>query len=320
VDQPANLPGIWTCILVRRLLRSCGMRSLLLLSLLLAVPAACTQSLAPDMTGTGGAPSATGGGAGGNGPGTGGFSGLGGSIGPEACNTLVAEYQSALTVAQTCQVGVNGQCQQLVSEGLSGCHCSTYVTDSSVLSMIEEAWAGGGCVVPMTACVSGCPAALNTTCVAADGGSVGFCSYVPGTGGSSGTGATGGSGGSGAAGGATGAGGSAVDGGLSGCDTLAAEYAAVLSGAKSCTAGAADQCGKEVPSSLSPCSSGCAELVNDNSVLDSLQQQWEAAGCANVEVLCPLIACAPPVGATCVASDAGGSVCSTSYGSILLDK
>ena len=296
------------------------MRSLLLLSLLLAVLAACTQSLTPDMTGTGGGPSATGGGAGGNGPGTGGFSGLGGSIGPAACNTLVAEYQSALTAAETCQVGVDGQCQQIVTEGLSGCPCSIYVTDSSVLSMIGEAWQGAGCLEPTLGCASDCPAAINTTCVPADGGSVGFCSYVPGSGGSSGTGATGGTGGSGATGGSTGAGGSAVDGGLSSCGTLAAEYAAVLSGAKSCTAGAAGQCGKEVPSSLSPCSSGCAELVNDSSVLDALQQQWEAAGCADVEVLCPLIACAPPTGATCVPSDAGGSICSTSYGSILLDK
>jgi hypothetical protein len=297
------------------------MRSLLLLSLLLAVPTACNQSLTPDRTGTGGARTGTGGGDGGgdggSGPATG---GRGGSIGPSACNTLVAEYQSALTTAETCQVGVSGQCQQIVSGApLGGCSCPTYVTDTTVLSAIDEAWVAGGCAVPTTACVSGCPAALNTTCVSADGGSVGFCSYVAGTGGTSGTGATGGSGG-GAAGGATGAGGSALDGGLSSCGTLASEYAAVLVGAKSCTAGADGQCGKQVPSSLSPCASGCAELVTDSSVLDTIQQRWEAAGCANVEVLCPLIACAPPTGAACVASDAGGSVCSTSYGSILLSN
>jgi hypothetical protein len=283
-----------------------SMRSLLLLSLLLAVPTACNQSLTPDMTGTGGAGTGTGGGDGGSGPGTG---GLGGSIGPVACNTLVAEYQSALTAAETCQVGVSGQCQQIVAGApLGGCSCPTYVTDTSALSVIEEAWVGGGCAVPTTSCKISCPAALNTTCVPADGGSVGFCSYVPGTGGSSGNDGTGGSGG------ATGTGGSAVDGGPSGCSTLASEYAAVLIGARSCTAGAAGQCGKEVPSSLSPCATGCAELVTDSSVLDSIQQKWEAAGCADVATICPLIACAPPTSAACLPSDAGGSVCSTGYG------
>src|SRR5580692_8595379 len=149
LSQRADRPRIWTCVLVRRLLRWCSMRSLLLFSLLLAVPTACNQSLTPDMTGSGGAPSATGGGAGGTSPGTGGISpgtgGLGGSITPAACNVLVAEYQSALTAAETCQVGVSGQCQQIAAEALSGCPCSTYVTDSSALYTIEEAWQTAGC-------------------------------------------------------------------------------------------------------------------------------------------------------------------------------
>ena len=316
-NQPADLPRIWACILVRRLLRWCGMRSLLLFSLLLALPTACNQSLTPpNMTGTGGTGTGTGGGDGGSGPGTG---GLGGSIGPSACDALVAEYQSGLTAAETCQVGASGQCQQIAAAALSDCYCQTYVTDSSALSAIEEAWQAAGCVEPMTACVSGCPVALNNTCVPIDGGSVGFCSYVPGTGGTSGNDGYGGNGG-GATGGTTGVGGSSEDGGLSSCGTLASAYAAVLAGARSCTAGAAGQCGKEVPSSLSPCASGCAELVTDSSVLDAIQQEWEAAGCADVATLCPLIACAPPVSAACVATDAGGSVCSTSYGSILLAK
>src|SRR5450755_3323327 len=101
----------------------CGMRSLLLLSILLAVPTACNQSLTPDMTGTGGTGTGTGGGDGGTGPGTG---GLGGSIGPASCNTLVAEYQSALTTAETCQVGASSQCQQIVTGApLGGCSCPT---------------------------------------------------------------------------------------------------------------------------------------------------------------------------------------------------
>ena len=134
---------------------------------------------------------------GGTGPGTGGFSGLGGSkvsagARPAACNALIAEYQSALTAAETCQVGASGQCQQIATGALSGCSCQTYVTDSSALSVIEEDWQAAGCAETTTACVSGCPAALNTTCVPTDGGSVGFCSYVPGTGGTSGNDGTGG--------------------------------------------------------------------------------------------------------------------------------
>ena len=277
------------------------MRSLLLLSILVAVmTAACNQSLTPTMTGTGGTGTATGG----TSTGTG---GLGGSNVSAACNALVAEYQSAFTAAETCQVGASGQCQQSVPGSLSGCSCPTLVTDTSALSTIREAWDAAGCVVPTGPCRISCPAALNNTCVSTDGGSAGFCSYVPGTGGISG------SGGDGATGGTTGSGGSPVDGGLSACGTLAAEYAAVLVGARSCTAGAASQCGQQVPSSLSPCSTGCTEFVTDSSVLDAIQQKWTAAGCADALVLCPLIACAPAVSAACVPSDAGGSVCSTSF-------
>jgi hypothetical protein len=198
---------------------------------------------------------------------------------------------------------------------LSGCGCPTYVTDSSALSMIVDAWRAAGCVVPGPACEILCPAALNSTCVATDGGSAGFCSYVPGTGGTTGAGGSGATGGtSGATGGTTGSGGSAVDGGLSTCATLASEYAAVLTGAKSCTPGATGQCGQAVPSFLSSCDLGCTELVTDSSILDSIRQEWSAAGCANVSLVCPLIACAPASSASCVPSDAGGSVCSTSYG------
>ena len=279
------------------------MRSLLLFSTLLAAAAACSQSLTPDMTGTGGGgPGA--GGTGATGPETG---GSGGSA--SLCNALVAEYQSAVTAAETCQVGASGQCQQLVTATLTGCSCPTYVTDSSALSTIEDAWSAAGCVVPGPACNIFCPAALNTTCVATGGGSTGFCSYVPGTGGTSGAGGSGGTGGT------TGAGGSTVDGGLSDCGTLASEYAAVLIGARTCTAGATGQCGKQVPASLSPCTSGCTQFVTDSSVLDTIRTRWDAAGCANVKVLCPAIACAPSTGAACVASDAGGAVCSTIYGS-----
>ena len=289
------------------------MRSLLLLSTLLAAATACTQSLTHDMTGTGGA--ATGGGAGGTGAG-----GSGGSNVSQLCETLVAEYQSAISAAETCQVGASGQCQQLVTRSLTGCSCSTYVTDSSALSTIEDAWQAAGCVAPEPPCKIFCPAALNTTCVPTDGGSVGFCSYAPGTGGTSGSGGSGATGGSsGATGGTTGSGGSAVDGGLINCSLLASEYEAVLIGARSCTAGVAGQCAEQVPSSLSPCGSGCTEFVTDGSILDGIRQKWQSAGCGDVLVACPATICAPASGASCVASDAGDSVCTTSYGTLAAD-
>ena len=88
-----------------------GMRSSLMLSILVAAAlGACGQSLTTDKTGTGGSGTATGGATGGSGPGAG---GSGGSV-VAVCNTLTAEYQSALTAAESCQVGASGQCQQIV--------------------------------------------------------------------------------------------------------------------------------------------------------------------------------------------------------------
>ncbi len=298
------------------------MRTPLLLSILLAVAVACSQSLTPDKTGTGGRETGEGGGDGGSGPGIGGMggtvSGTGGVV-PAICDTLTAEYRSAVVAAQACQVGASGQCQQIVSGNLTGCSCPTYVTDGAALSAIEDAWQADGCAMPTAPCRILCPAALNTTCVATDGGTSGVCSYVFGTGGTTGAGGDGapGTGGTPGTGGITGAGGAAVDGGLADCSTLVSEYAAVLIGARSCTAGAAGQCGQAVPSALSPCNGGCTELVTDSSVLDTIQRRWEMAGCGNVDVACPLIACAPAVSAACVPSDAGGSVCATSYGTFI---
>jgi hypothetical protein len=284
-----------------------GMRSPLLLSILLAATAvACTQSLTPTMAGTGG----TGGDTGATtGLGSGGF---GGKV-SAACAAFTAEYQSAFVAAESCRVGASGQCQQSVPSALSGCSCPTYVTDSSALSMIRKSWDQVGCPVQTATCEIFCPIAVNTTCVPSDGGSAGFCSYVPGTGGISG------SDGGGAVGGTSGSGGSPVDGGLSDCDTLASEYAAVLVGARTCTAGAASQCGQQVPTYLSACSSNCTEFVTDSSVLNAIRDDWKTAGCANVPVVCPLFACAPAASATCVPNDAGGSVCSTRYGTFASD-
>jgi hypothetical protein len=280
------------------------MRTSLLIPILLAVATgACSQSLTPDMTGTGGA----GTGAGGKvGPPNSGSGGSGGSN-QDICNTLSAEYQSALTTAVSCQVGASGQCQQIVRGNVSGCACPTYVTDGSALATIQTAWLTANCETLTLPCAIDCSAPVNnTTCVSTFGGSAGVCSYAPGTGGTSGAG------GGGAAGGTSGAGGSAVDGGLGVCGSLASEYAAAVVSAKSCAAGATGQCAQSVPAFLSSCPA-CTELVTDRSVPDAIRVKWNAAGCGNTVSLCGGVSCVSPASAACVPSDAGGSVCSDVY-------
>jgi len=285
------------------------MRSALLLSLplLAATVGACSQALTPNMTGTGGIMTGTGDvtgsggfvtGAGGTGGVVTGSGGTGGSN-VAMCNTLEAEYASANAAAQSCQVGASGQCQQVVSGGLYGCGCPTYVNDSTVLAEVASAYQMAGCAANDGPCDLPCPAPINTTCVSTDGGTTGSCSYLPGTGG------------------ITGSGGSPLDGGAADpCDTFAAEYAAVLKGASSCTAGAAAQCEQPVPAALAPCNTACTVYVNDASVLNVIRQQWDAARCGSVAVDCPLVSCPFVAGGACVASDAGGSACSTRYGQI----
>ena len=303
------------------------MRSRLLPSiLLLAVTmGACGQSLTSNMTGTGGSMTGTGDvsgtggfvtGTGGTGGGITGTGGSGGSSVAPACNTLMAEYGSALAEAQTCQVGASGQCQQLASQELFGCGC-TYVNDSAALAAIEMAFAASGCVMTTLPCLVPCPSSANYACASVDGGSAGVCSYASGTGGALGTGGFNETGGTTGSGGVTGSGGSPLDGGAADpCDTLASEYAAVLIGASSCTAGAASQCQRPVAASLSSCGTGCTVYVNDSSVLDVIQQEWETAHCGSMSVDCPLISCPFTAGGACVPGDAGGSVCSTRYGQI----
>lgn len=198
-----------------------GMRTALVISLTFAAAVSgCGQSLTQNMTGTGGTGTGTGGlaasgGTGGTTLGTGG--GSGGST-SAVCDMLSASYQAAFSSAETCEVGASGQCQQLYRGSLTGCSCPIYVNDSSALDAIQAAWQAAGCVVPQPPCAILCPAALNTTCVATDGGTVGTCSYVQGTGGiRGGTGGDGGLGGTtGAAGASGGAGGRSGRGGAGG--------------------------------------------------------------------------------------------------------
>jgi hypothetical protein len=281
------------------------MRSSLPLAILVAgaIGACGTQPLTNNMTGSGGDWRGGTGGSGFGGDaapgGTGGSTLATGGIGGDAyalCNTLPSEYRSALTEAETCQVGASGQCQQLVAGNLTSCNCPVYVTDSSALATIQNTYQTLGCdnVIPQPPCGIDCALPVNAACVATDGGSVGFCSYVPGTGGTSGTGGNSGTGGS--------------PGDIP-CSTLAAEYAAVLPGASSCTANAAGQCAQLMPTALSPCPT-CQTYVTDRTVLDKIWSQWDANGCSTVPaVVCPAIACTTPTNAICVPSDAGGSFC-----------
>src|SRR6185437_854441 len=217
-EHPADRRGIWSLHPGPPLASIGGMRSALLFSipLLAATVGACSQALTPNLTGTGGIMTGTGDvtGSGGITEGSGGTAGAvtgsGGTGGSNvaACNTLMAEYESASAEAQTCTVGASGQCQQLVTRGPSGCGC-TYVNDSTALGAIERAWQASGCDTSIPPCDAiECALPLGFTCVATDGGSSGVCNSVSGTGGVSG---------------------SPLDGGAANpCDTFAAEYAAVL--------------------------------------------------------------------------------------------
>lgn len=272
----------------------------------LALGACGSHSLTGDNSGSGGAGT---GGAGTGGAGTGARSSTGGSMGTMQafCSSLEAGYQSALGAAKLCDVGTTASCAQQVSSSLSGCgSCPTFVTDASKLTTIQQTYDQAGCQKLLALpCIDGaCPVANNNACVSIDGGSQGTCSYVPG---SPGTGGASGAGGSPGTGGASG------DAGVESCSDLAAQYRAALAAAKSCDPGAANQCASIVSSTLSPCSSGCVDYVNDASTLDVISRRWQAIGCGATTVACPALACLKPVGSLCTASDAGGGTCVAAY-------
>ncbi len=280
------------------------MRTPLLVSIAGALAlGACGHSLTSDNSGSGGA------GSGGTGTGGAGLSGSGGTTGTldALCSSLGAEYQDALDAAQSCDVGAAGGCAQLVNTSLSQCgSCQTYVNDATKLDAIRQSYEQAGCTKrPVPPCFDGaCLAPTNKVCLAVDGGTHGRCTYVfnPGTGGS------------GATGGSSGSGGASGDGGAAGCGSLASDYAKALVAAKSCDPGASNPCSQPVPASLSPCSAlSCVAYVNDATQLNAIHEQWQQAGCANVAVLCPAIACVKPSAGVCLPTDGGGSSCSVTY-------
>ncbi len=123
--------------------------------------------------------------------------------------------------------------------------------------------------------------------------------------GSGGHGGVSGTGGSGSGGSGTGG----VDGGPS-CGDFEAAYSAALPAARRCDVGGAGQCQALVSGSLSPCAVNCyLTFVNDATALDAIKAAWTDAGCGNVKVLCPAIACIQPTSGVCAAADGGGGVC-----------
>jgi hypothetical protein len=235
----------------------------------------CGQTLGSNHPGTGGA-------------GTGGLSGAGGApgrLGPDAsslCELLVSQYSAALAAAQSCDVGSKGECQQAVAWSLSPCgSCPTFVRDASLLDEIQQSWTNAGCANADIPCaLIKCPAAMNDVCLPTDGG-YGVCSY---------------------------GGNPPADAGSTSCEDLQSQYAAALTVAQSCDANGSAQCQQLVGASLSPCSN-CTTYVNDPSALSAIVQSWQQAGCGNVAVACPAIACLSPSGAMCVPADGGGGVC-----------
>ncbi len=129
-------------------------------------------------------------------------------------------------------------------------------------------------------------------------------------GGGAGTGGKGGHAGApGGAGGGSGAGGT----GLDTCGVLEAQYLDALAAAQACDTDATGQCLQLVSSSLSsPCFVNCMTYVNDATALNAIKSLWEQAGCNNVDVLCPAIACLQPSNDMCLVGDGGGGVCSSS--------
>lgn len=127
--------------------------------------------------------------------------------------------------------------------------------------------------------------------------------------GSNSGGAAGGSGGGAGSGkgGAATAGSSGANGGDQ-CAKLKEQYQAALEEARVCDLGSMDQCSPS--STVEPLNCGCAVLVNAQSesatVAKKARQAYRDAKCADGTV-CPAIACAQPVSASCAPAAIGAT-------------
>jgi hypothetical protein len=98
------------------------------------------------------------------------------------------------------------------------------------------------------------------------------------------------------------------------CGDLSTQYANALPAAQSCDLSASGRCQQLVSSSLSPCFVNCRTYVNDPSTLNAIKASWKQAGCNNVAVLCPAIACLQPTNNMCLVGDGGSGACSSNSG------
>jgi hypothetical protein len=306
-------------------------------------PAALTIAAALALTGLGCSGAPLGGGTGGRGsggstglggdgapctefygcqPGTGGVGGAGGSPidgGNSAlCDQLAAKYSAALSAASACTPGAPNQCQALVGNVPANCPeslcgAASYVNDGASVEAVRDSWLNEGCGGPPNLCIAIACDPVPSVCVPvpsagpSTGKSIGpgVCVPVSST-----------------DGGIRDAGASDAgqpDGGET-CDELAADYAAAVTAAESCTPGAPSQC--QIPVSMVPSAcplTGCGPevYVTDATGVNTALARWVAA-CAHPPIACPQIACQPPpASVSCLAQSTrdGGTigVCSLLY-------
>lgn len=95
------------------------------------------------------------------------------------------------------------------------------------------------------------------------------------------------------------------------CAGLSAEYDAAMTAARTCSAGATQQCMQPAIDHLSVCG-GCPIFVTDASKVGAIQQMWVAAGCDRPPVAPPCFdgACPSGIADVCVAGADGQGMCS----------
>jgi hypothetical protein len=204
----------------------------------------------------------------------------GGNDGGVVCDQLQQAYRLALLAAQTCDSD-GGACDRIVPVMLSVCPvCTTSVVDSSQLAYLGQEWHDAGCDVS-TPCppVDACPPPQSNACVPVFE-QPSICVYA----------------------------------GQAACADLARQYQAAIPAAQACQVGAPGQCVLRMPDMLTSCPA-CSVYVTDTTALSAIQQRWLAGGCGAYPADCPDALCAPAAKTTCTATDAGGGVCTTIYGS-----
>jgi hypothetical protein len=213
---------------------------------------------------------------------------------PAVCASLASQYDAAMGVAQQCSVDWPSQCDRTVPAHVSPCEsCLVYVNDPTELVTIEAQWVLAGCDQATGSSCSSvlCPMPTNGACVDTGNGT-GKCSFNPEPD-------------------------NAPDAAAANdCGSLLMRYATALTATQYCTAGAADQCTKTVPSTLNPCLMSCVTYMNDTTVVDSILAEWQSQGCGNIDdtSLCSPFehSCPATARLTCTLFDNGVATCTPS--------